>query len=136
MNLVSLSYVNLLAVETAGKSGESFFENIARRWTARDKGMDPIAARAAIALAIILETVMYFLFTASTHAAGISEAMNCAGFGLLSAIPALIAFWVLMGRTQSLINDINETSVSVLNLIVSNRDKFKNMNISSHRDDE
>jgi len=36
---------------------------------------------------------------------------------------------VLMGRTQSLINDINETSVSVLNLIVTNRDKFKNLNI-------
>jgi len=246
MNLVSLSYVNLLAVETAGKSGESFFENIARRWTAGDWGMYPIAACAVIALAIILERVLYLFFRASINkegflrglkkyiyagdldkainyvagqkatpltnvimaglmnvpkgdeevqaaldeaslretpqleartgylamlgnaamlagllgtvsglircfeavatvnpadkatilAAGISEAMNCTGFGLLTAIPALIAFSVLMGRTQSLINDINETSVSVLNLIVSNRDKFKNMNISSHRDDE
>ena len=34
-----------------------------------------------------------------------------------------------MGRTQRLINDINETSVSVLNLIVTNRDKFKNLNV-------
>ncbi|RKH03240.1 MotA/TolQ/ExbB proton channel family protein [Corallococcus sp. CA053C] len=66
---------------------------------------------------------------ATILANGISEAMNCTGFGLLTAIPALIAFSVLMGRTQGLINDINETSVSVLNLIVANRDKFKNLNI-------
>ena len=71
---------------------------------------------------------------ATILAHGISEAMNCTGFGLLTAIPALVAFSVLMGRTQGLINDINETSVSVLNLIVTNRDKFKNLNIpaSSH----
>jgi biopolymer transport protein ExbB len=72
---------------------------------------------------------------ATILAAGISEAMNCTGFGLLTAIPALVAFSVLMGRTQHLINDINETSVSVLNLIVSNKDKFKNVTISA-RDDE
>jgi biopolymer transport protein ExbB len=70
---------------------------------------------------------------ATILAAGISEAMNCTGFGLLVAIPALIGFSVLMGRTQHLINDINETSVSVLNLIVSNKDKFKNMNVSASR---
>jgi biopolymer transport protein ExbB len=68
---------------------------------------------------------------ATILANGISEAMNCTGFGLLTAIPALVAFSVLMGRTQSIINDINETSVSVLNLIVTNRDKFKNMTIST-----
>ncbi len=73
---------------------------------------------------------------ATILAAGISEAMNCTGFGLLTAIPALIAFSVLNGRTQSLINDINETSVSVLNLIVSNKDKFKNVNISASRGDD
>jgi biopolymer transport protein ExbB len=63
---------------------------------------------------------------ATILANGISEAMNCTGFGLLVAIPALVAFSVLQGRTQSIINDINETSVSVLNLIVNNREKFKN----------
>jgi biopolymer transport protein ExbB/TolQ len=73
---------------------------------------------------------------ATILAEGISEAMNCTAFGLLTAIPALIAFSVLMGRTQHLINDINETSVSVLNLIVSNRDKFKNMPAASNRDYE
>ncbi len=68
---------------------------------------------------------------AAILASGISEAMNCTGFGLLTAIPALVAFSVLMGRTQAIINDINETSVSVLNLIVTNKDKFKNLNVPS-----
>jgi biopolymer transport protein ExbB/TolQ len=72
---------------------------------------------------------------ATILAAGISEAMNCTAFGLLTAIPALIAFSVLMGRTQSLINDINETSVAVLNLVVSNRDKFKNLTVSSRTEE-
>lgn len=73
---------------------------------------------------------------ATVLAASISEAMNCTGFGLLTAIPALVAFSVLMGRTQHLINDINETSVSVLNLVVSNKDKFKNMTVTAPRDEE
>jgi biopolymer transport protein ExbB len=73
---------------------------------------------------------------ATILAAGISEAMNCTGFGLLTAIPALVAFSVLMGRTQHMINDINETSVAVLNLIVSNRDKFKNLNVSAAASDD
>src|SRR5229473_2592172 len=71
---------------------------------------------------------------ATILAEGISEAMNCTGFGLFTAIPSLIAFSVLMGRTQHLINDINETSVSVLNLIVSNRDKFKNVSEAARHD--
>jgi biopolymer transport protein ExbB/TolQ len=66
---------------------------------------------------------------ATILANGISEAMHCTEFGLIIAIPSLVAFSILHGRTQSIINDINETSVSVLNLIVNNRDKFKNLNI-------
>jgi len=73
---------------------------------------------------------------ATILAAGISEAMNCTGFGLLTAIPALVAFSILMGRTQHILNDINETSVSVLNLIVSNRDKFKNATVKASNDEE
>lgn len=67
---------------------------------------------------------------------GISEAMNCTFFGLLVAIPALVAFSVLNGRTQHLINDINETSVSVLNLVVTNKDKFRNATVAGSRHDE
>ncbi len=72
----------------------------------------------------------------STILAGsIGEAMNCTQFGLIAAIPLLIFFSVLNGRTQSLINDINETSVSVLNLIVQNKDKFKNMTVPAHAEE-
>jgi biopolymer transport protein ExbB/TolQ len=58
-------------------------------------------------------------------AEGISEAMNCTAFGLFTAIACLLAFSMLNGKTQHLIDDINETAVSVLNLIVANRDKLK-----------
>jgi biopolymer transport protein ExbB len=67
---------------------------------------------------------------------GISEAMNCTAFGLVVAIPALIAFSLLNGRTQTLINDINETAVSVLNLIVNNKEKFKNARVPAAARDE
>jgi biopolymer transport protein ExbB len=56
---------------------------------------------------------------------GISEAMNCTAFGLGVAIPALVLYSVLQGRTQSMVDDINETAVGVLNLIVANKDKMK-----------
>jgi biopolymer transport protein ExbB/TolQ len=73
---------------------------------------------------------------ATILAASIGEAMNCTRFGLIAAIPALIAFSVLNGRTQSLTNDINETSVAVLNLVVQNKDKFKNMSVPASAGDE
>lgn len=55
----------------------------------------------------------------------ISEAMNCTAFGLGVAIPALVLYSVLQGRTQSMLDDINESAVGVLNLIVANRDKMR-----------
>jgi biopolymer transport protein ExbB len=62
---------------------------------------------------------------AAILASSISEAMNCTAFGLLTAIPALVAYSLLQGRTQHMIEDINETTVSVLNLIIANREKMK-----------
>src|SRR6476646_860949 len=56
-------------------------------------------------------------------AEGISEAMNCTAFGLIVAIIGLIGFAVLNGKTQALEDDINEASVQVLNLVVSNLQK-------------
>ncbi len=56
---------------------------------------------------------------------GISEAMNCTAFGLGVAIPSLAIYSFLQGRTQSMVDDINESAVGVLNLIVANKDKMK-----------
>ncbi len=56
-------------------------------------------------------------------AEGISEAMNCTAFGLISAIVALMGFAFLNGKTQGMEDDINEASVQVLNLVVANRQK-------------
>ncbi len=56
-------------------------------------------------------------------AEGISEALNCTAFGLCVAITALIGYAVLNGKTQALEDDINEASVQVLNLVVTNRQK-------------
>lgn len=60
---------------------------------------------------------------ATMLAKGISEAMNCTAFGLLAAIIALIGFALLNGKTQTLIDDINEATVQVMNLVVNNRSK-------------
>lgn len=54
-------------------------------------------------------------------AAGISEAMNCTAFGLITGILALLAYSVLNGRTQLLIDEVNETTVSILNLATGHR---------------
>lgn len=61
---------------------------------------------------------------ATMLARGISEAMNCTAFGLISAIVALIGFAILNGKTQSIIDDINAATVQVMNLVVNNRSKI------------
>jgi len=53
-------------------------------------------------------------------AAGISVAMNTTAFGLIGAIPGLLWFAVLQGRTQKLSDEISEGSVRVLNLVIAN----------------
>ncbi len=60
---------------------------------------------------------------ATALAAGISEAMNCTAFGLISAIIALASMAVLNGKTQGLLDDINGATVQVMNLVVNNRSK-------------
>jgi biopolymer transport protein ExbB/TolQ len=62
---------------------------------------------------------------ATILASSISEAMNCTAFGLFVGILALVMYSVLQGRTQIMVDDISESSVSVLNLVVANRDKMK-----------
>jgi biopolymer transport protein ExbB len=62
---------------------------------------------------------------ATLLAKGISEAMNCTAFGLIVAIPALLMFAVLNGWTQTALDDINEVSVQVVNLVVGHRNAMK-----------
>jgi biopolymer transport protein ExbB len=58
---------------------------------------------------------------ATMLAKGISEAMNCTAFGLLVGIVSLLAFSVLNGKTQTIIDDINEVTAQVMNLISGSR---------------
>jgi biopolymer transport protein ExbB len=62
---------------------------------------------------------------ATLLAKGISEAMNCTAFGLITAIPALLLFAVLNGWTQGVLDDINEVSVQVVNLVIAHRQAMK-----------
>ena len=61
---------------------------------------------------------------ATKLAEGISEAMNCTAFGLIVAIPALLAYAALQSRTQKCVDEINEGSVRIVNLILLNREKL------------
>ncbi|MFK8138539.1 MAG: MotA/TolQ/ExbB proton channel family protein [Bdellovibrionales bacterium] len=56
---------------------------------------------------------------------GISHALNCTAAGLAVAIPALLAYGFYQLRIGKAINDMQETSMKIMNLVVSNRDKLK-----------
>ncbi len=53
---------------------------------------------------------------ATMLAAGISEAMNCTAFGLLTGILALLGFSILNGLTQSILDEINYNSLRAVRL--------------------
>lgn len=57
-------------------------------------------------------------------AAGISEAMNATAFGLIVAIPSLLAFGFLQGRTQSLMDDVNEVVLEAMNFVITHKEKL------------
>jgi biopolymer transport protein ExbB/TolQ len=56
---------------------------------------------------------------------GISHALNCTAFGLLVAIVSIIFYGYFQLRIQRSENDMVESSMSLLNLVVANRDKMK-----------
>ncbi len=62
---------------------------------------------------------------ATMLASGISEAMNCTAFGLCVAIPALLCYAFLQGRTQRIIDDVNEVVLESMNFVISHKDKLK-----------
>jgi biopolymer transport protein ExbB/TolQ len=56
---------------------------------------------------------------------GISHALNCTAFGLLVAIVAIVAYGYFQFRIQRAENEVIESSMTLLNLVVANRDKIK-----------
>jgi biopolymer transport protein ExbB len=52
---------------------------------------------------------------AALLAAGISEAMNATAYGLIVAIPALIAYAVLQNRANALSEDVNQAGLKAFN---------------------
>lgn len=56
---------------------------------------------------------------------GISHALNCTGFGLLVAILSIVFYGIFQHRIQKIENEMVETSMTLLNLVASNRDKLK-----------
>ncbi|MSP70790.1 MAG: MotA/TolQ/ExbB proton channel family protein [Myxococcales bacterium] len=62
---------------------------------------------------------------ATKLAEGISEAMNCTAFGLITAVPALLFYAILQGKTQSIIDEVNEGSLRIVNFVLANRHKLK-----------
>lgn len=56
---------------------------------------------------------------------GISEALNCTAFGLLVAITAVVAFGFFQIRIGRAITDMQECSMTLMNLVVANREKIK-----------
>ncbi|MFP5518691.1 MAG: MotA/TolQ/ExbB proton channel family protein [Bdellovibrionia bacterium] len=56
---------------------------------------------------------------------GISHALNCTAFGLLVSITCIVAYGLFQHRIQKAENDVVETSMSLLNLVVANRDKIR-----------
>src|SRR5262249_38798447 len=49
---------------------------------------------------------------------GISEAMNCTAFGLLVAIPALLAYALYQNKTERLVNWLTDTVAKIYNDLV------------------
>jgi biopolymer transport protein ExbB/TolQ len=52
---------------------------------------------------------------AALLSAGISEAMNCTAYGLIVAIPALVAYAILQNRANHLAEDLNQGALKAFN---------------------
>jgi biopolymer transport protein ExbB/TolQ len=58
---------------------------------------------------------------ATELASGISEALNCTAFGIGTSLIGLLGYSLLQGKTTHVIDDINEVTVQVVNLVTSHR---------------
>lgn len=56
---------------------------------------------------------------------GISHALNCTAFGLGVAIICIISYGIFQHKISKTENEVVETSMSLLNLVVANREKIR-----------
>lgn len=56
---------------------------------------------------------------------GISHALNCTGFGLIVAIISILFYGLFQHIIQKSENEMIESSMSMMNLILANKDKLK-----------
>lgn len=57
--------------------------------------------------------------------AGISEALHCTAFGLVVAVIAIVSYGYFQIKIGHMINEMSESSMTLMNLVVANRDKIK-----------
>ncbi len=84
-------------------------------------------------LGTIIGMIMSFRGVANADAAtksleltrGIAEALNCTAFGLSVAITAITFYGFFQVKIGRAINDMLESSMRMMNLVTSNRDKMK-----------
>ena len=62
---------------------------------------------------------------AAQLAEGISIALNSTLFGIFSSLWGLLGFAILSGKTTRLLDDINEVSVQVVNLVTTHRQQMQ-----------
>ncbi len=62
---------------------------------------------------------------ATALAEGISEALNCTAFGIAGSLVGLLAFSLLQGKGTKTVDDINEVTVQVVNLVVNHRTQMQ-----------
>lgn len=56
---------------------------------------------------------------------GISHALNCTGFGLMVAIVSIVFYGLFQHMIQRSENEMVESSMTLMNLVLANRDKIK-----------
>lgn len=56
---------------------------------------------------------------------GISEALHCTAFGLIVSLVAIVAYGYFQLRIGRILNEVVESSMSLMNLVVANREKMK-----------
>jgi biopolymer transport protein ExbB/TolQ len=62
---------------------------------------------------------------ATALAEGISEALNCTFFGIFTSLIGLLGYALLQGKTTRVVDDINEVTVQVVNLVTSHRSQMQ-----------